>query len=169
MGLCQQFSLWVPDMAPATVNIRSVLRKATAFVWTAECDIEFVQMKAMLADERFIKAFDPNLYTELLVDTSKVAGAGYILIQRTQAVMVNIILCGSVAAKRSWASMAPIEAEATSIGWAVEHCSHYLKGSDKVVTIVTDHHPLVAVFDKCVFNLSQRLWNVRSHLMDYRI
>ena len=96
-------------------------------------------MKAMLADERFIKAFDPNLYTELLVDTSKVAGAGYILIQRTQAGMVNIIRCGSVAAKRSWASMAPIEAEATGIGWA--HCSHYLKGSDKVVTIVTDHYP----------------------------
>ena len=107
--------------------------------------------------ERFIKAFDPNLYTELLVDTSTVAGAGYILIQRTQAGMVNIIWCGSVAAKRSWASMAPIEAEATGIGWAVNHCSHYLKGSDKVVKVVTDHFPLVAVFDKCVFDLSQPL------------
>ena len=51
--------------------------------------------------------------------------------------------------KRSWGSMAPIEAEATGIGWAVEHCSYDLKGSDKVVTIVTNHYPLVAVFDKC--------------------
>ena len=156
-------------MAPATVNMRLLLRKATAFVWTPECEIEFVQMKAVLADEGFLKAFDPNLDTELLVDTSKIAGAGYILIQRTQAGEVYINRCGSVSAKRSWASMAPIEAEATSIGWAVEHCSHYLKGSDKVVTIVTDHHPLVAVFDKCVFDLSQRLWNVRSQVMDYRI
>ena len=65
--------------------------------------------------------------------------------------------------------MAPIEAEATGIGWAVEHCSYDLKGSDKVVTIVTNHYPLVAVFDKCAFDLSQRLWNVRSRLMDYRI
>ena len=91
MGFCQQFALWVPDMAPATVNMRSLLRKATAFVWTPECEIEFVQMKAVLADERFLKAFDPNLYTKLLVDTSKVAGADYILIQRTKAGMVHII------------------------------------------------------------------------------
>ena len=60
--------------------------------------------------------------------------------------------------------MAPIESEATGIGWAVEHCAYYLKGSNKVVKIVTDHFPLVAVFDKC-----QRLWNVRSRLMDYKI
>ena len=65
--------------------------------------------------------------------------------------------------------MAPIKSEATGIGWAVEHCAYYLKGSNKVVKIVTDHYPLVAVFDKCVFDLSQRLWNVRSRLMDYKI
>ena len=68
-----------------------LLRKATAFVWTPECKIEFVQMKAVLADERLLKAFNPNLYTKLLVDTSKVAGADYILIQRTKAGMVHII------------------------------------------------------------------------------
>ena len=56
-------------------------------------------MKAVLADERFLKAFDPNLDTELLVDTSKIAEAGYILIQRTQAGVVHIIRCGSVLAK----------------------------------------------------------------------
>ena len=65
--------------------------------------------------------------------------------------------------------MATIQAEATGIGWAVEHCSYYLKGSDKVVTIITDHFPLVAVFEKCPYDLSQRLWNVRSRMMDYRI
>ena len=74
-----------------------------------------------------------------------------------------------MATKRSWASMAPIEAEASGIGWAVEHCSHYLKGSDKTISVVTDHYPLVAVFGKCVLDLSQRLWNVRSLLMGQRL
>ena len=78
----------------------------------------------MLTDERFIKAYDPDLYTELLVDTSKISGCGYILIQRTKEGVVHIIRCGSVAAKKGWASMAPIEAEATGVGWAVEHCSY---------------------------------------------
>ena len=70
----------------------------------------------MLTDERLIKAYNPDLYKEQLVDTCKVSGCGYILIQRTQEGVVHIIICGSVAAKRSWASMAPIEAEGTGIG-----------------------------------------------------
>ena len=37
------------------------------------------------------------------------------------------------------------------------------------MTIITDHFPLVAVFAKCVFNLSQRLLNVRSLLMGQRL
>ena len=74
-----------------------------------------------------------------------------------------------MAAKRSLASMAPIEAEAAGIGWAMEHCSHYLKGSDKTISVVTDLYPLVAVLGKCVFDLSQRLWNVRSLLIGQRL
>ena len=37
------------------------------------------------------------------------------------------------------------------------------------MTIVTNHYTLDAAFDKCSFDLSQCLWNVRSRLMDYRI
>ena len=48
-------------MAPATLNMRSLLRKASAFVWTPECEAEFIQINTVLADERFIKAFNPNL------------------------------------------------------------------------------------------------------------
>ena len=32
-------------MAPARVNMRSLLRKSTAFVWTAERQEEFIQIK----------------------------------------------------------------------------------------------------------------------------
>ena len=68
-------------MAPATLSLRSLLRKATAIMWTSECESEFQQMKEILTDERYIKPSDPELNTELLVDKSKVASAGYILIQ----------------------------------------------------------------------------------------
>ena len=60
----------------------------------------------ILYNDKYIKPFDPELYTELLVDTSKVAGAGYILIQPSQDGTVHIVHCGSMAAKKSWASMA---------------------------------------------------------------
>ena len=55
LGLAQQFAIWVPDMAPATISLRSLLRKATAFVWTSECESEFQQLKEILTDERYIK------------------------------------------------------------------------------------------------------------------
>ena len=67
-------------MAPTTFNLRLILRKATTFVWTPECEAEFEQIKIILCDERYIWPFGPELDTDLLVDTSKVAGAGYILI-----------------------------------------------------------------------------------------
>ena len=38
-----------------------------------------------------------------------------------------------------------------------------------MVKVITDHFPLVQVFSKCMFDLSHRLWNVRSRLMDYKI
>ena len=109
LGFMGQFSWWVPDMVPANVSIRALLRKNTTFMWTPECQAEFEQMKSVLSYERFIKAFDPNLDTKLLVDTSKVACCGYILIQRTQEGAVHIIRCGSMAAKRGSVGMSPIE------------------------------------------------------------
>ena len=141
LGLVQQFSQWCPDLSPATVSMRTLLRDNTSFMWSPECEEEFVQIKTVLADERYIKPFDPDLDSELLVDTSKVSGCGYILIQRNKEGGVNIIRCGSTAAKRGWAGMSPIESEATGIGWAVEHCSHYLKGSSRVIKVVCDHFP----------------------------
>ena len=169
LGLCQQFSIWVSNLAPATFSLRYLLRKSTAFVWTSKYEAEFQQMKAILTGEGYIKPFDPKLYTELLVDTLKVAGAGYILIQRSQDGVVHNVTCRSISASRSWASMAPIEAEAAGIGCAVNHCGHYLTWSDKMITVVTDHFSLVAGFGKSVFDLSQRLWNVQSLLMGQRL
>ena len=105
LGLVQQFSRWVPDMAPATVNTSALLRKNTAFVWSPECQEEFMLMKLVLTDQRYNKPFDPILDTELLVDTSRVSGCGYILIQRTPEGAVHIVRCGSMAAQRGWAGM----------------------------------------------------------------
>ena len=118
-------------MAPALVSMKALLRKNTAFLWSPECKAEFEQMKSVLSDKRYNKRFDPDLDTELLVDTSKVSGCGYILIQRTQEGAVHIIRCGSMAAKWGWAGMSQIESECTGIGWAVEHCTYYLGGQAK--------------------------------------
>ena len=38
-----------------------------------------------------------------------------------------------------------------------------------MVKVITDHFPLVWIFEKNMFDLSQRLWSVRSRLMDYKI
>ena len=76
LGLCQQFAVWVPDMAQANINLRSILRKSWAFFWKPECEAEFHHMKIDVCHEKYIKPFDPELNTELLMDTSKVARAG---------------------------------------------------------------------------------------------
>ena len=56
-------------MAPATVSIKALLRKSSDFMWSPECQAEFVQIKSILSDDRYNSPFDPTLNTKLLVDT----------------------------------------------------------------------------------------------------
>lgn len=55
------------------------------------------------------------------------------------------------------------------MAWAVNHCGFYLKGSSKTIGVVTDHSPLVSIFSKSIFDLSTRLFNVRTAVMDHNL
>ena len=54
-----------------------------------------------------------------------------------------------------------------AIQWAVEKCRYYLRGISSF-TVVTDHKPLVGVFEKVLHKLPNvRLRRFREHLADY--
>ena len=60
-----------------------------------------------------------------------------------------------------------IELEASAILWAVQKCDHYLRGMPSF-KVVTDHPPLVGIFDKPLAALANDgLQRIRERLVMY--
>ena len=71
----------------------------------------------------------------MLVDSSKVGGIGYILLQVSEEILPNgmprllMIRCNSIAPKKEWRGYSPIEMELLGLFWSFMDCSYYILGS----------------------------------------
>jgi hypothetical protein len=74
-----------------------------------EMNDEFKMMMKLQSSKKYLKLFHVKLVPNLLGDTSKVHGSGYLMYQTTASGRVHRIKCGSVAARPSWSRMSPIE------------------------------------------------------------
>ena len=62
---------------------------------------------------------------------------------------------------------ANIEREFLAVLFSVEHFRHFIYARN--VTIITDHKPLLAIFQKCIHNMAPRLARMMLHLSGYNI
>ena len=93
-----------------------------------------------------VKPFDPNLKTELLTDSARLAGMGYALIQKERdSEGQRLICCGSKAFTPTQQRYSTMEVECLGVVWAIKHCKFYLLGM-KHFAVLTDHRSLVGVF-----------------------
>ena len=152
LGLVQQLSHFTPDLAHMTVAIRSLLKKNIAFNWLPVHDNEFITVKSSLCSPVLVEPFDPTLPTELLTDASKLYCIGFALIQRELHNRARLILCSSRALTSAQSRYAAIELECMAVQWAVSKCEYFLKGIPHF-TVVTDHKPLLGIFDKHLHDL----------------
>ena len=134
-------------MSHNVTELRKLLRKDTAWLWTEAHEQEFLAAKAIIANPANLSPFDPSLPTELYCDASKLRGIGYILCQKKPDGSRNIIQCGSSALTRTQANYAIIEIEALALAWSTEHCAFYLQGCPEF-DVFTDHKPLIPIFSK---------------------
>ena len=112
-----------------------------AFTWDDDCEHEFTQLKEILCSPLFLCPFDSNLETSFSVDTSNIEGTGFILMQEDEEKKTRVVCCGSVAAKKSWKSLSPLESEAVRICWSAKSLGFYLCGAP-VIRCIVDHCPL---------------------------
>ena len=158
-GLVAQFHSWSPDTATATRNMRKLLSAKVAFQWNEECEQEFIGLKEILTSPLFLRPFDPNLETTFTVDTSNLKGMGFLLSQEDEEGKTSVVRCGSIAAKKSWKTLSPIESEAMGICWVARSLDYYLRGAPKVRCII-DHCPLQTLMTAPLESLSLRMLHV---------
>ena len=167
LGLANQLGSFLPDLSQATSHLRTLLKKGTAFVWTADIQIQFEKAKEILCSPMCVKPFDPTLKTSVLTDASCLHGLGYILLQWSEDGNPRIIQCGSFALTPAQKNYAVIELEMLSIVRAVEKCRFYLQGADDF-EIITDHKPLVGIMGKLINEIyNARLSKFRQRLSPY--
>lgn len=166
LGLANQLGFFIPDLSHSTVQMRSLLKKDTPFLWLAEHQIEFEKAKSILTSDLLVQPFDPALVTELLTDASRI-GLGYMLLQRDAENKPRIIKCGSFSLTPAQHNYAVIELECLAIVKAIEKCAFYLRGLNSFL-VVTDHKSLLGIFKKDISDISNpRLVKYRESLCPF--
>jgi hypothetical protein len=145
--MANQLGSFLPDLSQATSHLRILLKKDTAYVWTAEMATQFQKAKDILTSKAIVKPYDPELKTSLLTDASKLHGLGYILLQWDNHGELRIVQCGSFALTSAQKNYAVIELEMLAIVRAIDKCRFYLQGAD-TFEVITDHKPLLGIMDK---------------------
>ena len=167
LGLANQFTQYLPDLAMATAKIRGLLKKGIVFQWLPEHEEEFVVVKQLLTSPLLVHYFDASLPTSLLSDASKLNGLGYVLLQHAEDGKVRLIQAGSRSLTPAEGNYAPIEQECLGAVWAMEKCRYFLKGCPTFL-LVTDHQPLIGIFKKDLSEVeNRRLQRFRERVLDY--
>ena len=73
-----------------------------------------------------------------------------------------------MAAKKSWASLSPLESEGIGLVWAATSLHYYMHRCPSI-TCILDHHPLKTLMEALMETLSPRMFRAHSMLLQYII
>ena len=129
-------------------------------MWAFEQDVAFSSLKNRLVENACAAYFDVKKATSLIVDASP-TGLDSILIQDDRAIVFASRSLSDVESQYS-----QNEREALGVVWACEHFNQYLLG-DPLLTIITDHEPLLCIWKKSSPPLSIEHWGLRLQPYNY--
>ena len=168
MGMVNTFRSWDIIIAASTTHLRTLLQKGAVLKRDIYHQREFDSVKQIVSSPTFLNAFDINLKTNLLVDSSK-EGIGYVLTQENLDGKISIIKCGSVGLSQTHSRYAPTELECLGISWAVRDNRIYLLGLERVY-VFTDHRPLSGLEKKNIPDIDNvRLMRLVEHTSRYNL
>ena len=147
LGMANQLSTYLPDLAQSTEELRHLLGKGKAWTWLPEHQKAFDRSKQILVSPTVVSYFDPSLPPTILTDASR-SGLGFVLVQHDAEGQMHIISCGSRSLNSAESRYAPVELECLGIAYAAEKLDFYIRGSPVPFKVVTDHRPLIGVFKK---------------------
>ena len=170
LGMTNWCSRFIKNHSDLAEPLRRLMSKEKfqKFDWNTSCDKAFTKMKQSLMRVEKLAYFDPCLKTTLLVDASP-TGLGGILAQDDVNGKRRVIAYASKALNPTQQRYSQTEREALAIIWACEHYRMYLLGAR--FNVITDHKPLVSIFNKPAANLSARMerWMLRKQPFDFLV
>ena len=165
-GLAEQLAAFSMSKAMHLAPLRHLLTRGQSWIWSPECEAAFLATRREMAQDQRLARYNMQRELVLHTDASKLNGMGFALMQRDERGRLQLLEAGSRALSAAETRYAVIELELAAIAFAVRKTHVYVYARD--FKVVTDHRPLLGVFDKSLANVDNaRLANLRAKLSAY--
>ena len=152
---------FIPDFSQKVSKLRELTEKYAKFNWTTEHKSCYEHLLEHFRKETLLQYFDARLQTFLFVD-AHYTGLGSILAQGTTIDTARPVAIASRATSKAEKHYPQLDLEGLGVDFALRRFREYLVGSPSVVTVVTDHKPLVPIFNK------NKKGSIRTHRVRLR-
>lgn len=119
------------------------MKKTSTFDWTEECTNSFHLVKKVIASEKVLVHYNPQLPIKLICDASQ-HGIGAAIFHTMENNEDRPIAFASKSLSKAQSNYSTIDREALAIYFGVNKFQHYLIGRRFVLQ--TDHKPLTSIF-----------------------
>ena len=166
LGMVNQQSKYIPQLAEKTEPLRALLRKENLWVWGQQQQ-SFDQVKKEMAKTPVLALYDVDRETVVSADASSF-GLEAVLRQKLPNGEEKIVAYASRSIAATERTYAQVEKEAIGITWAVEKFASFLIG--KPFSVETDHKPLVPLLSnsKGLDELPPRIQRFRMRLFRFQ-
>ena len=143
LGMVGYYRRFVRNFATISSPLTNLLKKEVLFKWNADCQESYDQLKAVLTNFPILKAPDFNKPFLLAVDASDY-GVGAVLsqVEEGEESPVAYFSKKMSEAQRKYST---VEKEVLSLIMALDHFEIYLSNNPSMLTVKTDHNPIVFI------------------------
>ena len=159
LGFLTYSGRFIPNFAAETAPLRRLLKTGVEWNWSEEQETALQVIQKGIHQR--LQYFDQTKETYLTVDAGP-EGLGAILSQGKNNDHSEVVAYASKVLTDTERRYSQIEKEALAIFWAISHFHLYLCG--RTFTVVTDHQPLVSLFNKPSSKPSLRIEKWILHL-----
>ncbi|PAA84717.1 hypothetical protein BOX15_Mlig028849g1 [Macrostomum lignano] len=143
LGLANYYAKHVANFSTKAAPLYKLLRKDTAWEWTASQQSAWEALKEALASDTVLTGYNPDWPLILAADASSV-GIGAVISHVVPDGTEKPIAFASRSLNAAEKNYAQIEKEALAIIFGMKKFHNYTYGQK--ITIITDHQPLTSIF-----------------------
>ena len=154
LGSVHYIGKFIPNLAQISHPLRPLLKKSSKFLWTAEHENCFIEIKNRIANATANSHYNPQLKTRVKCDASR-TGLGATLEQLTVDGRKPIVFASRFL-NSCEERYSVNELEILGVVWSTEYFKNYLYG--KHFKVITDHRALLSIMKE---NRSNKSYNSR--------
>ena len=135
---------FIPLIAQKSSHLRGLTKKGKQFRWDKQCQKEFEDLREAFTEDMLMNHFDSSKQTFIQVDAHR-SGLSAILLQGDTLEDAKPVACASRSTTPVEQRYPQLDLEALAVDFGLRRFRYFCVGGP-MVTIVTDHKPLLGIF-----------------------